>query len=102
MSIENPALKETVETDNQLKDLIVEYVGEKIKPENDEVTLEMVVDVVASEFDELVLAIAEENYIRGYHQGLSDIEEGEKLYKLSLEEDKENESWEHNTNNNSY
>tara|TARA_B100000287_G_C20657924_1_gene789164 strand:+ start:2189 stop:2467 length:279 start_codon:yes stop_codon:yes gene_type:complete len=92
MSIENPTLKETVETDSQLKGMIVDYVGEKIKPENDEVTLEMVVEVVANEFDELVLAIAEENYIRGYHQGLSDVEEGEKLYNLFLEEEKENES----------
>ena len=93
MSIENPTLKETVETDSQLKGMIVDYVGEKIKPENDEVTLEMVVEVVANEFDELVLAIAEENYIRGYHQGLSDVEEGEKLYNLFLEEEEEeNES----------
>ena len=92
MSIENPTLKETVETDSQLKGMIVDYVGEKIKPENDEVTLEMVVEVVANEFDELVLAIAEENYIRGYHQGLNDVEEGEKLYNLFLEEEKENES----------
>ena len=55
-----------------LKELLVEYVGEKVKPENDEVTIEHVLDVMAEEFPEFVLALAEENFLRGYAQGLSD------------------------------
>ena len=37
---------------NPLKKMIVEYVGGKLKPENDEVTLEMVVNELANEFEE--------------------------------------------------
>jgi uncharacterized protein YifN (PemK superfamily) len=70
---------------NPLKKMIVEYVGGKLKPENDEVTLEMVVNELANEFEELVLPLAEENWIRGYHQAMEDVTEGEKLYQEQLE-----------------
>ena len=70
---------------NPLKKMIVEYVGGKLKPENDEVTLEMVVNELANEFEELVLPLAEENWIRGYHQAMEDMTEGEKLYQEQLE-----------------
>lgn len=81
MSVINQTLKEVVSIDSDLKELVVDYVGEKIQPENDEVTLEMVVSVMSSEFKDLVLALAEENWIRGYHQAMDDMTEGEKLYK---------------------
>ena len=42
--------------------------------ENNEVTLEMVIEVMAKEFPEFLLSIAEENFIRGYQQGLADME----------------------------
>ena len=45
-----------------------------MKPENDEVNVEMIIQVMAQEFPEFLLAIAEENFIRGYQQGLSDAE----------------------------
>ena len=85
MNVQNETLKEVVEVDNDLKELVVNYVGNKIQPENDEVTLEMVISVLASEFKELVLSMAEENWIRGYQQALVDVDEGEHLYKQALE-----------------
>ena len=85
MNVENETLKEVVKVDNDLKELVVNYVGNKIQPENDEVTLEMVISVLASEFKELVLSMAEENWIRGYQQALVDVDEGERLYKQTLE-----------------
>ena len=92
MNIENQSLKETVKVDSGLKELIVNYVGKQLQPENDEVTLEMVISVMASEFKELILGMAEENWIRGYQQALVDVDEGEHLYKEALEV-KANESW---------
>ena len=61
-------------TDKQspLKDMIVQYVGEKISPENGEVSVEMVISTLADEFPELVSSLAEENWVRGYEQGLED------------------------------
>ena len=61
-------------TDKQspLKDMIVQYVGEKISPENGEVSVEMVISTLADEFPELVFSLAEENRVRGYEQGLED------------------------------
>ena len=81
---ENTTLTEIVEPENDLKNLLVEYVGNKLDPEDQNVTLEMLIEVVAGEFPEFLLAIAEENWIRGYQQALQDAEEGEKLYKDHL------------------
>jgi len=39
-----------VEKDNPLKEMFVQYVGEKLKPENGEVNVEMCVQVLADEF----------------------------------------------------
>ena len=50
-------------------------MGTKVEPENDEVTVEMVVDVFSTDFPEFLLAVAEENYLRGYTQALDDVEE---------------------------
>jgi hypothetical protein len=71
---ENELLTQVVETNNPLKEMFVEYVGEKLQPENGEVTVEMIVDVLADEFPEFVLAVAEENFIRGYKQAFVDME----------------------------
>ena len=89
---ENPTLKQVVETDSQVKEWLVQYVGEQKSPENGEVTVEMVIDIVANEFPEFLLAVAEENWIRGYHQALTDVEEGEKAYKEQLRKHNENET----------
>ena len=71
---ENPELLKAVEPVNEMKKWLVNYVGEKLAPENDEVNVEMIIQVMAEEFPEFLLVIAEENFIRGYQQGLADAE----------------------------
>ena len=61
-----------------LKDFIVEYVGQKLSS-GEEVTVEMIVEVMAEEFPEFLMAIAEENWVRGYHQALNDVDAGQKI-----------------------
>jgi len=78
---ENPELEETIEELNELKEFVVEYVGARLQPENNEVTVGMIVEVFAHDFPEFLMAVAEENWVRGYHQGLADVEEGEKILK---------------------
>lgn len=78
---ENPDLLKVIEPDTEVKNWLVEYVGERLEPEDNEVTVEMVIKVIAEEFPEFLLPIAEENFIRGYQQALHDAEEGEKLMK---------------------
>ena len=50
----------------------VEYVGTKLNSE--EVTVNMIAEVLAVDFPEFVLAFAEENFLRGYQLGLDDAE----------------------------
>ena len=76
---ENETAQNEVELDNPLKKWLVEYVGEKTKPENDTVTVANIVDVLAKEFPEFLLVVAEENWIRGYKQGIYDVEAGMKI-----------------------
>ena len=78
---DNPELDESVEETNELREFIVQYVGSTLEPEKNEVTVGMIVEVFAEQFPEFLMAVAEENWIRGYHQALSDAEEGEKLLK---------------------
>tara|TARA_R110000824_G_scaffold1178_2_gene6329 strand:+ start:6898 stop:7185 length:288 start_codon:yes stop_codon:yes gene_type:complete len=78
---ENPDLLKAVAKNTPIKKWLVNYVGEKESPEDDEVNVEMIVKAVAEEFPEFLLVIAEENFIRGYSQGLADVENGEKLFK---------------------
>tara|TARA_A100001391_G_scaffold99207_1_gene65839 strand:+ start:1253 stop:1552 length:300 start_codon:yes stop_codon:yes gene_type:complete len=84
----NEVLDEIVEPENELKKILVNYVGEKQTPEGDSVTVEMIVDQLANEFPEFVLAVAEENFVRGYQQALTDVEIGRKAWE---EETKKNE-----------
>ena len=83
----NEVLDEVVEPENELKAMLVSYVGEKQSPENDNVTVEMIVDQLATEFPEFVLAVAEENFLRGYRQALNDVDTGR-------------DAWEKEQNNN--
>lgn len=55
-----------------LKDLLINYVGNKLNPQNDEVTIEMIVTVLAAEAPDVLLHLAEENWFRGYEQGVQD------------------------------
>ena len=72
---ENPDLKkEVIPSESELKEIIVNYVGEKSNPENDEVTVESVIGIFAEQFPEFLLAVAEENWINGYTQALTDVD----------------------------
>ena len=65
-------LEEVVNTDTGLKELVVNYIGNRLAgPEN--ITVDMAVEVFAAEFPEFLLAVAEENFLRGYEQALVDI-----------------------------
>lgn len=72
-AMRNPDLDEVVQVDNELKTFVVDYVGKELQPETGNVTVEMVIDVLASHFPELVFALAEENFIRGYEQAADDL-----------------------------
>ena len=72
---ENSTLDMIVDKDSELKDYLVSYVGTKF--DNEKVTVQMITEVLALEFPEFVFAMAEENYLLGYEQGLED---AEKLY----------------------
>ena len=74
MQNENPDLLKPVKKENELKILLVNYVGDKLEPENDEVNVEMIIKVIAEEFPEFLLPVAEENFIRGYQQAMVDVE----------------------------
>ena len=65
-------LNEIVPSDSELKELIVNYVGNKINPDNDEITVDQIIGVFAKQFPEFLLALAEENWINGYTQALKD------------------------------
>ena len=75
-------LSEVVGKDTKLKKWLVDYVGKQKQPTNGDVTVEMIVETVAEEFPEFLLSVAEENWARGYEQGLDDA--------YSLEENEQN------------
>jgi hypothetical protein len=66
----NPMLALPVIKDSELKNYLVEYVGTKM--DHEEVTVNMIAEILAVEFPEFMYAIAEENYLRGYQVGLDD------------------------------
>ena len=73
---ENPDIAKEVELDNELKSWFIEYVGKRMEPEDGVVTVGMVVQTFAEEFPEFLMVVAEENWIRGYRQGVADSEDG--------------------------
>ncbi len=76
----NPDLVSTVTPDSPLKQMIINYVGDaKNLNEGDNVNVAMIVEQMAKDFPEFLLAVAEENWIRGYHQALTDVEVGRKI-----------------------
>ena len=77
MNTENPDLNRPIEDNTGLKHLVVNYIGDKLLVE-EEVTVDMAVQVFAAEFPEFLMAIAEENFLRGYEQALLDVESVEK------------------------
>ena len=86
--MKNPDLsKQVIPTESELKNIIVNYVGKKLNPESEEITVENIINVFAEQFPEFLLAIAEENWINGYTQALKDTEyvDNEKLHKKETE-----------------
>jgi len=79
--MDNPELQKPVEPDSEMKNWLVEYVGNTLSPNDGLVTVEHIIEVMAKEFPEFLLCVAEENFIRGYQQALNDADEGEKLFK---------------------
>jgi len=78
---ENPALNAVVyatEEESELKTMLVNYTGKKLDEEN--VTVNMIAEVLASDFPEFAFAFAEENFVRGYQLGLDD------AHRLSTEQ----------------
>ncbi|HHZ95148.1 MAG TPA: hypothetical protein EYN67_06250 [Flavobacteriales bacterium] len=73
MENENPDLEKFIETTSGLRQLVVNYIGERLTAEED-VTVDMAVEVFAAEFPEFLMAVAEENFLRGYEQALTDVE----------------------------
>lgn len=73
--------EKVVQKDTPLKELFVQYIGEKLKPDNGEITVEMCVDVLAEEFPDFLLLVAQENFLRGYKQCISDMENNQNEQK---------------------
>ena len=75
---QNPMLHVAVRKNTPLKEMIVNYVGNRFATNQDEgdyfVTVQMVAETLAEEFPEFLMVMAEENWIRGYQQGLDDAE----------------------------
>jgi hypothetical protein len=76
MSTQSELSGVVVAAENPLKQILLEYVGNKFATEEDdgefEVTVQMIVETLAHEFPEFVMIMAEENWIRGYQQGIDD------------------------------
>ena len=86
MRQEDLSLKnKVVKNDTELKEWIVKYVGNKLQPKDENVTINMILAIIADEFTEFLLVIAEENYIRGYEQALGDVQELKKRYGDKVE-----------------
>ena len=68
-----------VKNDTKLKELIVNYVGEQLHPDTLEVTVDDVVNIFADEFPEFLMVVAQENFLRGYAQGITDASLNKKL-----------------------
>jgi hypothetical protein len=83
---ENTDLEQVVSEDTEMKRWLVEYVGNKKQPENNEVTVEMVVETIAEEFPDFLAVVAEENWVRGYQQAINDVVDTQKdMYESSKE-----------------
>ena len=76
---EKSELNKEVEPETPMKEWMVNYIGEKHDPEDGSVTVEMIVETMAEEFPEFLLALAEENWIRGYRQAITDVDEGQRM-----------------------
>ena len=65
-------VKTKPQKDTEVKKFLVDYTGNYLNNSSDDVTVGDIVEVLANEFPEFVLALAEENYFRGYKQAVQD------------------------------
>jgi hypothetical protein len=86
-TLENTVAKK----ESELRTYLINYVGNKLNPETDDVTVGMIVETVAEEFPEFMLAVAEENWIRGYQQAINDVDEGKRLIEKKKAEEEAGE-----------
>lgn len=84
--LKDESIHQKIEKITPIKEWLVTYVGNKVKPENMEVDVNMIVNVLAEEFPEFLLVIAEENFFRGYNQALTDMQERVKAKKENKNE----------------
>ena len=85
---ENPLLAlPSKEKESDLKNYLIDFTGTFL--EEEDVTVNMIAEVLAAEFPEFVFAFAEENFIRGYDQALQDTIEGFKLSEEAAQADAE-------------
>jgi hypothetical protein len=96
----NPDLISEVEKDTPLKEWLVDYTGRKYQAErarykvetgkefewDGSVTVEMIVETIMNEFPEFLMAVAEENFIRGYRQAFADTEAGMEMANAEQEQ----------------
>jgi len=80
---------EEVLPENNLKQIFLDYVGQKFDPEDGKVTVDMIMTTMADEFPEFMLVLAEDNFSQGYKQALSDVEKYNKQRMNSLENENE-------------
>ncbi len=95
----SPILKEKVKPNTPLKEWLVDYSGKKYQAEcakfkaetgkkfewDGDVTVEIIIETLAHEFPEFVMALAEENFIRGYRQAFIDMEAGMEMANAEQE-----------------
>tara|TARA_R110000824_G_scaffold93073_1_gene225337 strand:+ start:2872 stop:3228 length:357 start_codon:yes stop_codon:yes gene_type:complete len=79
------AQKVIQETEGPLKAMLVNYVGSVLAPEDGQITVNMIIETLASEFPEFLLVVARENWLRGYEQALTDVDNAEKEKPVALD-----------------
>ena len=76
-----------------IKEIILEYISSNNSNNSNtipiDITIEMVIDTLSKEFPELLLPIAEENYIRGYHEAMDNLNQVEEEMRKQKKEKKE-------------
>ena len=83
--MQNSQTDRVVKKETELKELIVQYVGEIKGPKNEEVTIQHVAEVFTEQFPEFLLVLAEENWINGYTQALRDVDFSKKQSEVLKE-----------------
>jgi hypothetical protein len=86
--------KMQVKKDSELKEWLIDYVGNKENPKDEGVTVEMIINIMADEFPEFLFVVAQENFLRGYEQALDDVK------MLNEENDQNTQIYQKNSHSN--